>query len=96
MFENSRILYSVNKRQVYLYFIIFLHSLWPIQSFAEETSVIRFGVLSVGQPSRVHFIWLPFADYMSQQLRHSVELVTFQDFGALIVRNAIANPSHLH
>jgi len=57
-------------------------------SFATEKATIRFGVLSIAQPSRIFAKWQPFADYMSQELNHPVEIVVPRGFGKM--KKAIA------
>jgi len=52
-------------------------------SQAEEKAVIRFGVLSIAQPSRIYAKWQPFADYMSQQMGQPVEIVVPRGFGKM-------------
>ncbi len=50
---------------------------------ADEQKTIRFGVLSIAQPSRIFINWQPFADYMSQQLGQPVEIVVPRGFGKM-------------
>lgn len=52
-------------------------------SMAEEITKIRFGVLSIAQPSRIYTKWQPFADYMSQQLNVPVEITVPRGFGKM-------------
>lgn len=49
---------------------------------ADEDS-IRFGVLSIAQPSRIFKNWQPFADYMSRQMERPVEIVVPRGFGKM-------------
>ncbi len=71
--------------------IIFLSvfSLPSQVSIAADQATIRFGVLSIAQPSRIFEKWQPFADYMSQQLKQPVEIVVPRGFGKM--KKAIAN-----
>ncbi len=61
----------------------------PQLSFASEKPTIRFGVLSIAQPSRIFAKWQPFANYMSQELNQPVEIVVPRGFGKM--KKAIAN-----
>ena len=76
------IMSSVKKIPVFKsIFILFLSSIFmPTSGFSEDTKVIRFGVLSIAQPSRIYEKWQPFADYMSRQLGQSVEIVIPRGF----------------
>lgn len=66
-----------------LYLLIFLLCLGQQQSLADEKPTIRFGVLSIAQPSRIFTKWQPFADYMSQRLGQPVEIVIPRGFGKM-------------
>jgi len=61
----------------------------PHLSVADDRTTIRFGVLSIAQPSRIFSKWQPFADYMSQELNQPVEIVVPRGFGKM--KKAIAN-----
>jgi phosphonate transport system substrate-binding protein len=61
----------------------------PELIFAVDKPVIRFGVLSIAQPSRIYSKWQPFADYMSQELNRQVEIVVPRGFGKM--KKAIAS-----
>ena len=50
---------------------------------AADDNIIRFGVLSIAQPSRIYAKWQPFADYMSQHLEQPVEIVIPRGFGKM-------------
>lgn len=65
------------------YFIALLLLVNPQYSLAEEQLPIRFGVLSIAQPSRIFNKWQPFADYMSDHLGQSVEIVVPRGFGKM-------------
>jgi len=71
------------------YFIILLLLAFPQYSLAEEQRSIRFGVLSIAQPSRIFNKWQPFADYMSKHLGQPVEIVVPRGFGKM--KQNIAN-----
>jgi len=69
--------------------LISLFSLYSPSSFADEKPTLRFGVLSIAQPSRIFAKWQPFADYMSKELNQPVEIVVPRGFGKM--KKAIAN-----
>jgi len=50
---------------------------------AAEVQPVRFGILSIAQPSRIYTKWQPFADYMSERLGQPVELVVPRGFGKM-------------
>jgi len=52
-------------------------------SQASEKEVIRFGVLSIAQPSRIYANWQPFADYMTERIGKPVEIVVPRGFGKM-------------
>lgn len=56
---------------------------------ADEVTPVRFGILSIAQPSRIFSKWQPFANYMSEQLGRPVELVVPRGFGKM--QKTIAN-----
>lgn len=56
-------------------------SFFPGLTGAEET--IRFGILSIAQPARIHAKWQPFVDYMQTQLGQPVEIVIPRGFGKM-------------
>ncbi len=51
--------------------------------FAADNQPLRFGILSIAQPSRIYTKWQPFADYMSDKLGRPVELVVPRGFGKM-------------
>jgi len=71
------------------YFIVLLLLIIPQYSLAEEQHPIRFGVLSIAQPSRIFTKWQPFADYMSKHLGQPVEIIVPRGFGKM--KQNIAN-----
>lgn len=83
MYIFSRFISSFSYRFPGLYLFLILLCLGQQQSLAEEPSTIRFGVLSIAQPSRIFAKWQPFADYMSQQLGQPVEIVVPRGFGKM-------------
>ena len=83
MSKHIKSIISFNFRLPGLYSLIFFLCLGSQQSLAEEQPTIRFGVLSIAQPSRIFAKWQPFADYMSQQLGQPVEIVVPRGFGKM-------------
>jgi len=69
--------------------LLSLAYLMPQLCLAADKSVIRFGVLSIAQPSRIFAKWQPFADYMSAELKQPVEIVVPRGFGKM--KKAIAD-----
>jgi len=65
------------------YPLLLLLLLLSQHSVAGEQKTIRFGVLSIAQPSRIFASWQPFADYMSQHLGRPVEIVVPRGFGKM-------------
>ena len=59
--------------------IAFLASSVALGQAAEPS--IKFGVLSIAQPVRIHAKWQPFVDYVSEQLGRPVEIVVPRGFG---------------
>jgi len=88
IYRYSRFVILPNRRLLNLYLLIFLLCLGQQQSLADENLAIRFGVLSIAQPSRIFAKWQPFADYMSRQLGQPVEIVVPRGFGKM--KDAIA------
>lgn len=83
MSNNHRLFTIPNNRLVKISLLIFLLFTGMQQGLAEEQQTIRFGVLSIAQPSRIFTKWQPFADYMSQQLGQPVEIVVPRGFGKM-------------
>lgn len=83
MSKHTRSIISFNFRLPALYLLIFFLCLGSQQNLAEEQPTIRFGVLSIAQPSRIFAKWQPFADYMSQRLGQPVEIVVPRGFGKM-------------
>ena len=79
-----------NNIPVYKTFIIllFLSTFIPKPAYTEEAKAVRFGVLSIAQPSRIYEKWQPFADYMSKQTGRPVEIVVPRGFAKM--KNTIA------
>jgi len=73
---------ALNRNRLRLPLFILL-LLFAQHSMADEQETIRFGVLSIAQPSRIFNSWQPFADYMSQQLGQPVEIVVPRGFGKM-------------
>jgi len=74
---------SRNAQQFFKFFLLLLLCLVIPQSRADEPVIIHFGVLSIAQPSRIYAKWQPFADYMSEQLGQSVDIVVPRGFGKM-------------
>jgi len=55
----------------------------PQLAFADEKPAIKFGVLSIAQPSRIFDKWQPFANYMSEALNQPVEIIVPRGFGKM-------------
>ena len=55
----------------------------PLLSFtyiAQADHAIRFGILSIAPPARIHANWQPFIRYLSKELGHEVEIVIPRGF----------------
>ncbi len=65
--------------------LIILLLLFSIQQpgMADEQKPLRFGVLSIAQPSRIFNNWQPFADYISEKTGQPVEIVIPRGFGKM-------------
>ena len=50
---------------------------------AAEQDAIRFGVLSIAPPARIHAKWQPFTRYLSEQLGQPVTIVVPRGFGKM-------------
>ncbi len=72
-----------NSQYFFQFSLLFLLSLMTLQSRADESAIIHFGVLSIAQPSRIYARWQPFADYMSAHLGRPVEIVVPRGFGKM-------------
>lgn len=53
-------------------------SILPVSLQANEP--IRFGILSIAPPSRIHANWQPFVRYVSKQIAHEVKIVVPRGF----------------
>ncbi len=72
-----------HSRFLCLLFLSFLLSLPAATLAADAQAVIRFGILSIAPPARIHRNWQPFADHLARVLRQPVELVVPRGFGKL-------------
>ncbi len=63
--------------------------LFPSVALAEDKQILRFGVLSIAQPSRIFNKWQPFADYIESKMGGKVEIVVPRGFGKM--KKAIAD-----
>lgn len=70
-------------QQVFLFSVFLLLCLIAPQSRADDPTTVRFGVLSIAQPSRIYAKWQPFADYMSAHIGRPVEIVVPRGFGRM-------------
>ena len=61
--------------------LLLLSGLQP--AFSTTQQPLRFGVLSIAQPSRIFANWQPFADYMSRKLGQPVEIVVPRGFAKM-------------
>lgn len=52
-------------------------------SVAAEPDPIRFGILSIAPPARIHAKWQPFTNYLSEQLGQPVTIVVPRGFGKM-------------
>ncbi|GMQ87589.1 MAG: hypothetical protein BMS9Abin08_0794 [Gammaproteobacteria bacterium] len=50
---------------------------------AAEPETVRFGVLSIAPPARIHAKWQPFTNYLSKQLGQAVTIVVPRGFGKM-------------
>ncbi len=57
--------------------------LFPPLVKSEDIETIRFGVLSIAQPSRIFNKWQPFADYLENKMGVRVEIVVPRGFGKM-------------
>lgn len=70
-----------NKRIICSLFFFQLSILFPaLLQAAPAQEPIRFGVLSIAPPSRIHAKWQPFVKYVSQQLGREVKIVVPRGF----------------
>ena len=52
-------------------------------SVAAAPEPIRFGILSIAPPARIHAQWQPFTNYLSEQLGQAVTIVVPRGFGKM-------------
>ncbi len=83
MHKKTMIQRTLSRLRFFLTVFFLLLLFAPQHSMADEQKTIRFGVLSIAQPSRIFTNWQPFADYMSQQLGQPVEIVIPRGFGKM-------------
>jgi phosphonate transport system substrate-binding protein len=65
-----------------LHWLLLLITALSGQAIAEPDT-IRFGVLSIAPPARIHTQWQPFANYLSKQLGQPVTIVVPRGFGKM-------------
>ena len=51
-----------------------------MQVWADSSTPIKFGILSIAQPARIHAKWQPFVKYLSAELDRPVEIVIPRGF----------------
>ena len=56
---------------------------------AETNPAIKFGVMSLAQPARIHAQWQPFVNYLKTKTGHDIEIVVPRGFKK--IKEAIAN-----
>ncbi len=54
-----------------------------------DKSVIRFGVLSIAPPARIHAQWQSFVHYLSERLEEPVSIIVPRGFGKM--RQAVSD-----
>ena len=64
--------------EIFLFSLIFLFC--TSIAVSAESEPIRFGVLSIAPPSRIHLRWQPFVDYISSELGQPIEIVVPRGF----------------
>lgn len=63
--------------------------LFSLKAWADTQIPIKFGILSIAPPARIHAKWQPFVDYISAETSRPVEIVVPRGFGKM--KNAAAN-----
>lgn len=63
--------------------------LFAINSFAVASEPIRFGIMSLAQPARIHKQWQPFVDYVSRKSGYEIKIIIPRGFKK--IKNKIAN-----
>ncbi len=68
------------KHEPGIFLLTLIFSLCTSITVRAEPGPIRFGVLSIAPPSRIHLRWQPFVDYISNELGQSIEIVVPRGF----------------
>ncbi len=63
--------------------VVLLCSLTTRVMAEEDHDVLRFGLLSIAQPSRIHLKWQPFVDYVSREMGRPIEIVIPRGFNKM-------------
>lgn len=63
--------------------------LLTISSTVSASEPVRFGIMSLAQPARIHKQWQPFVDYVSKKSGYEIEIVIPRGFKK--IKNKIAN-----
>lgn len=77
---------SVNK---HIYNLAIGLLLLTITSFVSAAEPIRFGIMSLAQPARIHKQWQPFVDYVSKKSGYEIKIVIPRGFKK--IKKKIAN-----
>jgi len=73
------------KLRTLILFSIFI----PNITLASPPDPIRFGILSIAQPSRIYSEWTPFVNYLEKKLNRPISIIIPKGFGNM--QQAIAN-----
>lgn len=68
----------MNNKLKFSHFLLIFILLTPLSAQADHP--VRFGILSIAPPSRIHANWQPFIRYLSKHLGHEVEIVIPRGF----------------
>ena len=79
--------YNSENKLIHILFIGLL--LLAITSFVSAAEPIRFGIMSLAQPARIHKQWQPFVDYVSKKSGYEIKIVIPRGFKK--IKKKIAN-----
>lgn len=71
---------KLNVRDFFFFQLFFLFLAFIPPVLVQATEPIRFGILSIAPPARIHAKWQPFVRYVSKQLGHEVKIVVPRGF----------------
>lgn len=71
-----------------LIMIVICFGLFPISQVFAKTTPIKFGVMSLAPPARIHAQWSPFIEYMEEKTGYAFEIVIPKGFDK--IKKAIA------